>query len=564
MSKKTFGNGKHPYIRALKEQFLKGDVDRREFLRTATLLGLSAGAAYGFAGVLENDGELTKSALAETPKKGGHLRVAMQVQEWADPPKYDWSPKSNLARQVTEYLTIMGSDGVTRPYLLESWAPSSDLKTWVLKVRKGVTWSNGDKFTADDVVYNMKRWTDSKVGSSLQSLLDAMITSTPTGKKNKKGKEIIAKKLTEGAIEKVDDYTVKLNLNRPELAIPETFFHYPAALVHQSFEKTGSDLSKNPLGTGPYKLVEFRVGEKAVFVRRDGYWGDAPNLDKITYIDPGDDSSAPISMLASGQVDLLHELDVQQIPVIKALPNVSLFKVVTAQTGVMHMQADKEPFTDKRVRQAVRLCLDHHKLLEVAHAGQGAPAEDHHVAPVHPDYFKMEIPKQDHARARQLLKEAGKENLEFTIDCLKSPPWELAAVQQIAEMCKPAGIKANINVMPSSAYWKIWTKTPCGFTRWTHRPLGVMVLNLAYRSNVAWNESHHANPEFDKLLDQAGGIADPVARSKVVGKLQKIMQDDAPIAQPLWRAVFTAGSSKIRGFSMHPVSFHLYNDIWLA
>lgn len=554
----------HPYIPELKTQFLKGDVDRREFLRTATLLGMSAGAAYAFVGMFETGSPMVAKK-AQAAGHGGNIRIAMRIHEWSDPAKYDWTPKSNVARHICEYLTIMGPDGVTKPYLLEKWEPSADLKTWMLHVRKGVTWSNGDAFTSDDVIYNLKRWTDSKVGSSLQSLLGAMVTETDTGKKDDKGKPVISRALTEGAIEKIDDHTVKLNLNRPELSLPETFFHYPAAIVHQSFEEKGSDLSKNPIGTGPYSLEQFKIGEIVVLKKRDGYWGTPPKLDTITYIDTGDDPAAPISALASNQVDLLFELDVQQLPVVKALPGVSIFKAVTAQTGVARMQSTQKPFDNVNVRRAIVACQDHDKLLAVAHAGQGAPAEDHHVAPVHPDYMELPKRKQDHALAKKLLADAGyADGLDVRIDCLKEPPWELAAVQQLAQMCKPAGINVQINVMPSSQYWKIWTQTPFGFTRWNHRPLGVMVLNLAYRSGAKWNESQHNDPKFDSLLDEAGGIADPVARSKVVGQLQQIMQDNAPIAQPLWRAVFTAGKSNIKGFAMHPQSFHLLNDTSMA
>ena len=243
---------------------------------------------------------------------------------------------------------------------------------------------------------------------------------------------------------------------------------------------------------------------------------------------------------------------------VQALPNVQIFKAVTAQTAVARMQSDQKPFDDVRVRKAIRICQDHEKLLQLSHAGQGAPAEDHHVSPIHPDYYALPKPKQDHELAKKLLAEAGHPNgIEVTLDANNDRSWEGAAVQALVEMCKPAGIKINLNIMPGSQYWKIWTKTPFGFTRWNHRPLGTMVLNLAYRSGVPWNESKHENPAFDKLLDEAGGIADAKERSKVMAKLEQMMQDDSPIAQPLWRAVFDAGSTKVQGYSKHPQNFHL-------
>ncbi|MBT6406950.1 MAG: ABC transporter substrate-binding protein [Rhodospirillaceae bacterium] len=565
MSKKTFGNGKHPYISTLKEQFLKGDVDRREFLRTATLLGLSASAAYGFAGILENDGELTKSALAATPKKGGTLRVSMRVQEMTDPAKFDWTEKSNVARQICEYMCVTGPDNVTRPYLAESWSASEDLKTWTFNLRKGVMWSNGDEFNADDVVFNITRWLDPKTGSSNQGLFSSMITATDTGKKNKKGKPIVSKTMTPGAVEKVDSHTVRLHLNRAELAMPENFYNYPTAIVHRDFEKMGSNLSKNPIGTGPFSLKEFKVGEKAILTRRDGYWGGDVYLDAIHYFDLGDDPSAGLAALASKQVDLLYETFVEQLDVVKQIPDTQVFEAVTAQTGVARMQMDKPPFNDIRVRKAVRLCQDHDRLLEIAYRGRGAPGEDHHVAAIHPEYAKLPAQKQDYAMAKKLLAEAGHANgIDLKMDVKKEPPWEVAVAQTFAEMCKPAGIRIKINVMPNKQYWKIWDKTPFGFTAWTHRPLGVMVMNLAYRSGVPWNESHHNDPEFDRLLDVASGILDVNERKKQMAKVQKRLQDNSVIAQPLWRSIFAAGHKRVQGYTLHPTNYHQLNKVWMA
>ena len=198
----------------------------------------------------------------------------MAVQEMADPALFDWVEKSNQARHIVEYLTYTGPDNITRPYLAESWEPSDDLKTWTFRLRQGVKWNNGDDFTADDVVFNFKRWLDPKTGSSNIGLFSGLAEEFDTGEKNADGKPKMGQRERPGAVEKVDDHTVKLTFAKPILSVPENLYNYPTAILHRDFEKNGSDLSKTPIGTGPYTLAEFAVGQKCILKKhRDALLG---------------------------------------------------------------------------------------------------------------------------------------------------------------------------------------------------------------------------------------------------------------------------------------------------
>ena len=227
---------------------------------------------------------------------------------------------------------------------------------------------------------------------------------------------------------------------------------------------------------------------------------------------------------------------------------------------------DQEPFTNAKLRQAFQACMDHPKLLEVAYRGRGQVAEDHHVCPIHPEYAELPKMGQDIDKAKKLLAEAGyPDGVDIKLDTnnSNSSAWEVAMAQAMVPMAKAAGINLKLNVLPGAQFWEIWDKTPFGLTGWTHPPLGVMVLNLAYRTGAVWNESHFSNADFDAALDKAGSILDPVERSKHVKVCEQILQDSGVIIQPLWRAVFTAGSDKVKGFQMHPTNYHQFQHTWI-
>ena len=535
----------------------EGRVQRRDFLRTTTLLGLSAPVAYSLVGQITGDGIIPQARAQGTPRRGGILRVSMNVMDIHDPAILDWSQKGNACRMVIEPLVMLGADNVARPWLAESWEASDDLMTWTFRLRQGIRWNNGDDFMADDVVFNFTRWLDPATGSSNLGRFSSLTEQDAEGNA----------RMREGAVEKIDDHTVQFNLRVADLALPESMTDYPALMVHRGYEEMGADFIANPIGTGPFQLDDFALGQRAVYSKRpaEDYWGDEVYIDGVEIIDHGDDPSAVLSALRSGQVDLIYEMSTDQVPTVRDIPDLVLYETVTAQTGVARMKVDEPPFDDVRVRRAVRACIDHPILLELGYQGLGEPGEDHHVAPVHPEYAELPRPTQDYDMARQLLAEAGYPNgLDLTIDCVAQPTWEPNTCQVIAEMVRPAGINLSVNIMPGGTYWDRWLVAPFGFTSWTHRPLGVTVLNLAYRCGVAWNETAYCNPDFDTLLDQANGTFDVDERRALMAQLEQIIQDDSILIQPYWRAIHTASRTNVQGFELQPArEFHFYG-VWLS
>jgi peptide/nickel transport system substrate-binding protein len=556
----------HPGVQQMEKALTAGKCSRREFLRTVTLLGVSATAAYGLVGKLVgNDGlpDIISSAHAATQKKGGVLRFGMQVQEMADPATYSWTQKSIVSRHIVEYLVETGPDNITRPNLAESWEASDDLKSWTFHLRKGIKWSNGDDFNADDVVFNFTRWLDPKTGSSNLGLFDAMLEET--GEKDAKGNPI--KRMIPNAVQKIDNHTVRLNLKSPVLSIPENLYNYPTAIVHRNFEKEGGDLSKNPVGTGPYTLSEFRVGELARLTKRkEPYWGGEVFLDEIRFVDLGEDAGAYLAAIASNQVDGIYNLDLTTLEAAKNIPGIKIVEIPSTQTGVIRMKVTEKPFDDIRVRRAVQKTCNAQRQLDIAHRGLGIVAEHHHVAKIHPEYFALPPFKPDIEGAKKLLAEAGYPNgIELSCNVGNTEGvWEQDSVAVLKEDAAKAGINIKMNVMPQAQYWDVWTKAPLSLTSWTHRPLAVMVLGLAYRTGVPWNESSYANPEWDAALTEAESTLDVESRRVKMEKVEKILQDDAVMVQPFFRAVFTAIRDNVVGFEMHPTRYYRFHKVSFA
>ncbi|MBI1776480.1 MAG: ABC transporter substrate-binding protein [Proteobacteria bacterium] len=541
----------HPYIPKLKQLFAEGGCDRREFLRTATLLGVSATAAYAFVGKVT--GESVAFAQAALPK-GGTARISVRIRQFESAHKANFVPPSNCVRQVCEYLSKTGYDNVTRPYLLEKWEPSPDLKTWTLHVRRTVKWRKGGRLlNADDVVWNLRQVLDPAVGSSVLGLMKGyMMEDVPTGEKNADGTAKLTARLWDSkAIEKVDDFTVRLNLKQAQLGVPEHLFHYPLAITDPA---EGEKFAPGTNGTGPFDLVEYDIGRRATFKARKDYWGQGPYLDELVFVDLGDDPGADVAALASRQIHLASAMGASQLEPCKRIPHLVYYPADTAASAHARMHP-VPPFNDKRVRQAMRYAVDCKTVAEVALGEIGSPGEHHHVSPIHPEYAKLPPFNRDLAKAKKLLAEAGHPGgIDIEFNC-PNGSWQRDVSQVMVQQWADAGIRAKLNIIPSTEYNKNWTEYPLGFTDWSHRPLGVMCLSLGYRTGVPWNESKYSNPEFDRLLTEAEATADVEKRRGLVRQLEMILQDDGPLVQPIWRKVFCFADQKLKGFKMHPTQY---------
>ena len=538
----------HPAALDAQSDWRGGRMDRREFLRFATLLGVSAPAALALSGCGGEEAvEKRAGAGPSGVRRGGSLKVGSAVQRVDHPARLSWVEGANQLRQVAEYLTETGPDNLTRPWLLERWEADAEVKTWTLYVRKGIRFNNGEELNADDVIFNFNQWLDPDTGSSVLGLMSY---------------------LDRNNIEKVDDHTVRLHLDVSQIAVPEHLFHYPALIMHRGFE---GDFIKRPVGTGPFELAEYTETERAILKRREGYWrqgadGDPlPYLDEVIYLDLEPDARA--AAMQSGQIDSIYQPRPPDWQALKGAPGLTVRPVSTAQTFVLRMRVDLEPWTDVRVRNALKLCQDRERILQLAYFGQGDPGIDAHVAPVHPAFCEKPMPAYDPEKARALLAEAGHPNGLRVKLTTKNDMAEPEMAQALKEMAAPGGFEIDLEIVEPSHYWDRWTEVDLGITTWTHRPLGTMVLALEYTAAeegrpAPWNETRWVDGEFNRLLREAERTLDVDGRRQVMCRIEEIMQERGPIGVPFWRKVWNITRSEFKNVKAHPTSYDLFYDVW--
>ena len=440
----------HPAVPELQKQLRPGRIGRREFLRTVTLLGVSAGTAYALAACapaahrqqhlqrppLRNPLKPPKPLpLPQAIKRGGVLKVGIQVPAVDHPARFSWVFDSNEFRQVFEYLTETGSDNITRPYLLDSWTPNTELTEWTLKLKKGIKWSNGDELTSRRCALQLQR-----VAQARDQVFDSGFVGRLPQDRRRQGRRRPHHQADVGCA---------------QAGRAGDLFHYPAQIMHRSFNgdvTTRQEPRHRPNEAGRVQGERARGGQGARRLLAE----TVPTA-----------SRCPISMASSistwattrprmwrrCKAARSMRSTTQQSTRILALRDkkgMVIEPINTTQVRVLRLRVDEDPWKDNKVRQALKLCQDRAAILDKAYFGQGDLGGDFHVSPVHPEYAPIDSPKYDPEKSLALLKEAGV-TTPLKVKIAVGTGWTdiVAYVEALKESAKAGGFDIELDTMPN-------------------------------------------------------------------------------------------------------------------
>jgi peptide/nickel transport system substrate-binding protein len=485
------------------------------------------------------------SAATGTPNKGGDLMVGIvggSAKDTADPHVGAFEPDIAIQYIMFEGLTMWDFDMNMTNLLAETIEPNADGSVWQVKLRDGVLWHDGKPLTADDVVYSMDRIVDPK---------------------DPKGGAASLSGVKVGGTKKVDNLTVEFHLTTPNVLLDEALAERLNKIVPVGFDP------KNPIGTGPFKMVDMKPGQQFKWDAFADYWDTPPYVDTLTMIEFGD-ATARVNALQGGQIQALSQLPTSQTKVIEATADLAVNNAETGAWRPFTMRIDVKPFDDVRVRQAFRLIVNRQQMIEQAYSGLGALANDMYGRY---DAGTPQLPQreQDIEQAKSLLKQAGYDN-NLTVELVTSADAlgadEVAAAQVFAEQAKQAGVTVNIKKTDSATFYgKDYLSWPFAQDFWATRGY-LLHTTQGTLPDSPYNETHWKNAEWLALVKKAFTTVDKTARNDLIGQAQKIEYDTGGYIIWAWRNQVDAYSKKTTGYKLDklggPIGRMYFKDVYFV
>lgn len=466
---------------------------------------------------------LAASAFTQSaPVRGGHLVVVQS----AEPPGLDPSATTATAattivhHNVLEGLVKVTEDGTLVPALAESWSISEGATEYVFYLRRGVSFHDGRPFTAADVVAKFERAIDPTSGHTNQHYYSSI-----------------------AAVEAADDYTVVFKLSAPDaellynLARPDSVI-VPAGSYAQQ--------PARPIGTGPFRFVEWARGSHVRLERFEHYWNpELPYLDGVTFRFITD-ASAQVAALLAGNVDAVAgAATAEQALQVQRRPGFKVIEGPTTSTVVLAMNNARSPLNDVRVRQAISHAINRDEVVVGAEFGFGLPIGSH-MTPAEPYYADMTaVYPYDPGKARALLQEAGYgSGLRLTLSLPHQYTYTVRAGEIVADQLRRVGIEVDIELVE----WATWLSRIFGEAEYDLTIIGhAEPMDIGIYANPSYY-FRYDSPVVRELLQAARQTGDEHERADLYRRVQAQLAEDAVNAWLYARPYFVLSRANVHGW----------------
>ena len=484
------------------------------------------------------------------PQAGGTLRAAWTGQWVAlDPHTSSAGTSSAVMAQVVESLVDFDDNVNLVGELATDWSQSEDGLTWTFTLREGVTFSNGEAFNADVVVWNMERILNPETGS---------------GRKANIGGE-------EAIWQAVDEMTVSVTLPTVNAVFPTIFAGIGIVSSASVVEETGQIVT--PIGTGPFVIGEFEGTTSMTLVRNENYWQEGlPYLDSIDIIVIAE-NAAREAALRGGQVDWVMDVPAQSVGALEGDENLVIQRV--ARLGYMYMGVnvrEGRPGADLAVRHAMAHAIDRAALCQVGNFGLCTPIQGPTgpSSPWYNDYapYGTEDGGPDIDKARAILAEAGYGDGDISLTLMPTATFEdtVRLAQIVQQSLIQIGIEADIH----SPEWAEWLELEGGgdydiyICGWGALTDGNRYYTRQHKTGESWNFTGFSDPDFDRLVDEASAVSDIDARYAIYDEANKILVDGAPYIYFYNDIISMAHLSNVNGYQIVAHGGVDFKTTWLA